>query len=574
LNLGEVLSHTVSEQTLADLTAAKQRWAALSIHDKVGYLQRLRPLVRDISAEWVDEAVGAKAIPSGSPLAGEEWISGPYAVLSWMTAAIETLEAVARGANPLKGFPIRQRPDGQTIVRVYPHSLKERLLLHGFFTEVWMQPGTTPASLPGEIARRVRGHRGQGKVALVLGAGNIASIPLLDALYKLYADGEVVVVKMNPVNACLGRIFEKAFEPLVADGYLRFVYGGGDVGAHLCAHPSIDTIHITGSERTHDVIVYGAGDEGAARKLRNQPLIDKPITSELGGVGPTIIVPGPWTSADIRYQAEQLATQKLHNSGFNCIASQVVVLPRDWDRSTDVVEALRSQLKTAPPRPAYYPGADERQRAAVAQYPQAVQFAASDASRTLITGVDPNDSKAYAFTKEFFAPVQATTALPGRDAAEFLKDAVHFANDTLHGTLGANLIIHPQTITELGPALEDAIAELRYGTIAVNAWTGVGYLTPRASWGAFPGHTYNDIQSGVGVVHNALFFDRAQKTVVRAPFRPFPRSVAHAEFALSPRPPWFVTNRTADVTGRRLTYYAADGKLRHFPGIFASALRG
>jgi aldehyde dehydrogenase (NAD(P)+) len=151
---------------------------------------------------------------------------------------------------------------------------------------------------------------------------------------------------------------------------------------------------------------------------------------------------------------------------------------------------------------------------------------------------------------------------------------VHFANDTLHGTLGANLIIHPQTITELGPALEDAIAELRYGTIAVNAWTGVGYLTPRASWGAFPGHTYNDIQSGVGVVHNALFFDRAQKTVVRAPFRPFPRSVAHAEFALSPRPPWFVTNRTADVTGRRLTYYAADGKLRHFPGIFASALRG
>jgi hypothetical protein len=52
-----------------------------------------------------------------------------------MTAAIETLEAVARGANPLKGFPIRQRPDSQTIVRVYPHSLKERLLLHGFFTQ-------------------------------------------------------------------------------------------------------------------------------------------------------------------------------------------------------------------------------------------------------------------------------------------------------------------------------------------------------------------------------------------------------------------------------------------------------
>ena len=568
------MTDSAPDQALADLTAAKQRFAGLSIADKVGYLERLRPLVRDAAAEWVAAAIEAKTIPAGSPLAGEEWISGPYAVLTWMAAAIQTLDAVACGDDPLKGFPIRQRPDGQTIVRVYPHGLKERLLLHGFSAEVWMQPGTAPASLPGEIARRVRPNHGPGKVALVLGAGNIASIPLLDVLYKLYADGEVVILKMNPVNAYLRPIFERAFAPLVADGYLRFVYGGGDVGAYLCTHPSVDTIHITGSEHTHDLIVYGAGDEGAARKLRNEPVIDKPITSELGGVGATIIVAGPWTQADFGFQAEHVATQKLHNSGFNCIASQVVVLPGDWDGAPHLLDALRAELHTAPPRPAFYPGAEDRRLAAVAQYAGAEQLGAGGATRTLITGVDPGDTKAHAFTEEFFGPVLATTALPGRDAAEFLRNAVYFANDTLHGTLGVNLIIHPRTIAELGPALEDAIAELRYGTVAVNAWTAVGYLNPRASWGAFPGHTYDDVQSGIGVVHNALFFDRPQKTVVRAPFRPFPRSVAHAEFALSPRPPWFVTNRTAEVTGRRLTYYAADGKLRHLPGIFASALRG
>jgi len=216
------MTDSAPDQALADLTAAKQHWAWLSIADKVGYLERFRPLVRDAAAEWVAAALDAKAIPAGSPLAGEEWISGPYAVLSWMAAATETLDAVACGDNPLKGFPIRQRPDGQTIVCVYPHDLKERLLLHGFSTEVWMQPGTTVATLPGEVARRVRRHGGQGKVALVLGAGNIASIPLLDVLYKLYADGEVVVLKMNLVNAYLGPIFEKALAPLVADGYLRY----------------------------------------------------------------------------------------------------------------------------------------------------------------------------------------------------------------------------------------------------------------------------------------------------------------------------------------------------------------
>ena len=100
----------------------------------------------------------------------------------------------------------------------------------------------------------------------------------------------------------------------------------------------------------------------------------------------------------------------------------------------------------------------------------------------------------------------------------------------------------------------------------MNAWTGAGYLLPRTSWGAFPGHTYADIQSGIGVVHNALFLDRPEKSVVRAPFRPFPRSLAEGELTLAPRPPWFVTNKTADVTTRRLTAFAADGSLRHFPG--------
>jgi aldehyde dehydrogenase (NAD(P)+) len=41
-----------------------------------------------------------------------------------------------------------------------------------------------------------------------------------------------------------------------------------------------------------------------------------------------------------------------------------------------------------------------------------------------------------------------------------------------------------------------------------------------------------------------------------------------------PKPPWFVTNRTAHVTARRVAAFAADPGWRHVPGIFASALRG
>ncbi|MFG2658374.1 hypothetical protein [Streptomyces sp. NPDC048425] len=99
-----------------------------------------------------------------------------------------------------------------------------------------------------------------------------------------------------------------------------------------------------------------------------------------------------------------------------------------------------------------------------------------------------------------------------------------------------NLIAHPRTIAALGPALDEVIAELRYGTVALNAGTGVGHLTATATWGAFPGHTLDDVQSGIGVVHNALLLDGPERTVVRGPFRPAPRSLLHGEMSLYPNP--------------------------------------
>ena len=183
--------------------------------------------------------------------------------------------------------------------------------------------------------------------------------------------------------------------------------------------------------------------------------------------------------------------------------------------------------------------------------------------RVLVGGLDIDDPAETALRDEWFAPVLGVAELPGDDAGDVpATPPSTTANERLHGTLGANVIAHPRSIRALGSTFDDAIAELRYGTVAVNAWTGLGYLTPRATWGAFPGHPLTDIQSGQGVVHNALLLADTERTVVRGPFRPFPK------------PPWFVTNRTAAVTGRRLTAFAARPRWSALPGIFASALRG
>jgi aldehyde dehydrogenase (NAD(P)+) len=555
------------------LTDHKREWATLPISKKVAYLDEIRRLTVENAQGWADVALAGKGLAPDSTLAGEEWLSGPYPLLRWLEAMSATLTALDQGTDPLAGIKAWERDNGQVAVRAYPTDLIERLLLDGYSVEVWMEPGVTLDNLGDAMAGFYRQQDPPGTLALILGAGNISSIVPLDTLYKMFGEGAVVMVKMHPVNDYLGPVFERIFAPLIEAGYLRFDYGGPDTGAYLTGHDAVDAIHLTGSRKTHDAIVFGNGEEGAQRRARNEPVTDKPVTSELGGVGATIIVPGLWDEADFDYQGEHVATQKLHNGGFNCISSQVVVLPTEWEGKDPMMDSLRRALTAAEVRPSYYPGSDDRQQAARDAYPDCEKLEVG-VDRTLIVGLDHQNEGEYSFREEFFAPVMSTTNIPGETPAEFLANAVRFANEMLQGTLAVNIIVHPDTATELGPELERAIENLEFGTVAVNAWTGVGFLTARAPWGAYPGHSYEDIQSGTGVVHNALLFDRPQKTVVRAPFRPFPRSVKHGETHMSPRPPWFVSNKTAHVTGKRLTYYAGDKKLSRLPGVFISALRG
>jgi aldehyde dehydrogenase (NAD(P)+) len=572
------MDSTRLDSDLATLAAHKDEWARLPIPEKIGLLRAVRAGVAGVAERWVAAATRAKGIPARSPWAGEEWMSGPYSLLFGIAALERTLERLARGESPLPAArAIRTRPDGQVVVDVFPVDAYDRILHSGVRAEVWMEPGVTAEGLLDHVAAFYRRRSPAGRVALVLGAGNISSIAPLDLLHELYAEGAVAIVKMNPVNGYLEPFFEEAFAPLVKRGFVRFASGGVEVGAFLCDHPLVDEIHITGSDRTYDAIRFGTGPEGQDRKRRGEPRNRRRITAELGGVGPTIVVPGAWSPADLRFHAENVVSQKMHNGGFNCIASQVLVVAESWPQRGEFLEAVRETFRSIQPRHPYYPGAAARQAAAVAAHPWAELLdapGAAEVPRTLVPGVDSNDASAHAFREEFFGGVLAETRLPGGTAADFLSAAVRFANERLHGTLGANLIVDPATARELGPRLDAAVAGLRYGSVSVNTWSGVAYFLPQATWGAFPGHTEADIQSGQGVVHNSLLFDRPQKTVVTGRFRPFPRAWISGDFHLGPKPPWFVTHRTADQVGRLLTRFAEDPAFGKLPAIIGTALRG
>ena len=82
----------------------------------------------------------------------------------------------------------------------------------------------------------------------------------------VFLENQVVLLKMNPVNDYLGPLIEEAYRPLIERGFLKLVYGGAKEGAYLCKHKSVDVIHMTGSDKTFDTIMFGVGEDGEKNK--------------------------------------------------------------------------------------------------------------------------------------------------------------------------------------------------------------------------------------------------------------------------------------------------------------------
>jgi acyl-CoA reductase-like NAD-dependent aldehyde dehydrogenase len=550
--------HAELDAVVEKVSNAKQRWVQTGIAQRIALLRECLPLVAQVATDWVRDMAVVKGFSPVDNIAGEEWIVGPATTARNVRLLIRALEA---GGQP-KPASITTRPSGQAVARVLPIEASEKLMFTGFTADIWIEPGKPPSQ--GRIYREANGA-GEGAVSLVLGAGNVSSIPPMDALYKLFVENEVVVLKMNPVNAAVGPHLARAFKPLIDPGFLAIVYGGADVGGYLSNHKLIDTLHVTGSDRTYDAIVWGSSaDEQRRRKAENRPLNTRPFSAELGCVTPVIVVPGDWNEADLDFQARQVASMVTQNASFNCNAGKVVITARGWNLRERFLERLHKALSGADARKAYYPGAESRYRAFLEHYPNAKPLGAAGADVvpwTVIPDV-PAKHGEYALTTEAFCGVIAEVALEPSAPEEFLAAAVRFANEDCWGTLSCNLIIDEASQKRHARALDRAVEELRYGAIAINAFSGMLYALCTTTWGAFPGHPSTDIQSGSGVVHNALLFDHPQKSVLKAPFR------------IRPTPAWFFDHKNLRGLGQALLRQETQGGLKSIVGLALSGIRG
>jgi aldehyde dehydrogenase (NAD(P)+) len=183
---------------------------------------------------------------------------------------------------------------------------------------------------------------------------------------------------------------------------------------------------------------------------------------------------------------------------------------------------------------------------------------------TILSGLDAADASEPAFTNEPFCSILSETEVGSDDPVEFLDRAVDFANNRLWGTLSADIVVHPKSLKDprISEALERAITRLRYGAVTVNGWSGSIFSFGSPPWGAYPGSSLTDIQSGNGWVHNTAMLEGVEKAVLRHPL------------TIVPKPVTFPSHRTAHTLMRRMTALEERASWAKVPWTVAAAMQG
>src|SRR5512133_2220305 len=168
-------------EALAVLQSRKDAWAACSIEAQIAFIDQLVQDFYAVAPRIIETEMQVKGA-HGSHFSYTTETIGAYTVLRNLNNLKRSLGDIQSHGAPRIPGRVYVRPNGQTAAQIFPETAMERVMFQGYSAEVWMEPGVTPASLPGTQAVAYQEKTRPGKVSLVLGAGNLFYIPFTDAL--------------------------------------------------------------------------------------------------------------------------------------------------------------------------------------------------------------------------------------------------------------------------------------------------------------------------------------------------------------------------------------------------------
>lgn len=277
------------------------------------------------------------------------------------------------------------------------------------------------------------------------------------------AVGCTVVLKPSeaaPLSACI--FSEIVHDAGVPAGVFNMVNGDGPgVGAALSAHPDVDMVSITGSNRAGILVALNAA-----------PTI-KRVTQELGGKSPYILLDDVDLEASVNYGT----TRIFNNSGQSCHAPSRMLVPR----------AMQSRVAEIAARAAEAQNVGEPDSATTTMGPVANKEQFNKIQRLIQAGIDEGASlicggtgrpagltRGYYIRPTIFANVRNNMSIAREEIFgpvlcilpyDTVEEAIDIANDTPYGLAA---YIHGKNMA----IVHDIAAKIRAGNIYINGQGG------------------------------------------------------------------------------------------------------
>jgi len=172
----------------------------------------------------------------------------------------------------------------------------------------WARPKPAPVPLPFQPARAWMEPVPKGVVGIMAPWNyplQLALLPAIDAI----AAGNRVVLKPSEAAPRVGALIEEIAAEAWGARIAAVVQGGPDIAAEFAAQP-------------WDHLVFTGGTETGRKVMRAAAENLTPLTLELGGKCPALVLPG----ADLARVARDILAAKAVNAGQTCIAPDTVLL--------------------------------------------------------------------------------------------------------------------------------------------------------------------------------------------------------------------------------------------------------
>ena len=534
---------------------------------KAALLRECIPRLMAEAPGWVATGAAARgAAPS------EEWLAGPSATVRLFRLLAESLDAIAVGGPPAARLAARvRRSDGRTEIALFPSSTLDRRHVHG------LHGPRADGCRASRRSRRASGRRRsisggipEGGLSVILGAGNVASIPPMDVASKMFVDGMVCVLKMNPVNEWVGPFLERALEPLDRRAATSASSTAAPrSGSALVYHPlRRRRAHhrLRSHARPDRVGAAGAGARPPHRGARSAAARPDHLRARQREPGRDRAVRATATRSSPSRRATS-SRMVCNNASFNCNAAKMLITPKGWPQRSRFLDLVAQGLAAAPTRKAYYPGAFDRYRTLLSGHPEAQRFGQGERRRcwqwALVPGLDAGDEREPLFRTEPFCGMLSETSVGSTDPVEFLAEATRFMNDRLWGTLNAMLVVPPKL--ERDPTRRRRARSRRSSTCATApspSTTGRRWATPSAPCrGAVTrARRWRTSRAGSAGCTTRYMLDGIDKAVVRGPL------------VVKPMPMWFYGNPKADRVAPLVADLEAAPSWLKIPGILARVL--